>query len=304
MPTRLPVLLHSRKSAAAACPARSAGRARQAARAEQARSSRKSHSIRATVHRSLADFAQVSRPVDENGAEIIDIRKGGPGCERSPRRRKSRSNCCRRETRPDRGSARPRARSCGRHGAGGVVRQPRRRRCRRCRPRAQRCRASRRAQASASAYSWFGPPRPWPRMVTVSSPPDRITARRPAACRSRARRACRPPPRALRLRDGRRGTRVVAGGARPGLGGAERIGRARDDGTRVPANAGSPGFGRFVAGIVERARHGPAGRAGSARRSRAHRRASSGSGTVGPEPITAGSSPGTSEIASVTTRAG
>src|SRR5947208_11443383 len=30
------------------------------------------------------------------------------------------------------------------------------------------------------------PPRPWPRIVTVSSPPERITARRPADCSSRA----------------------------------------------------------------------------------------------------------------------
>src|SRR5690349_4053570 len=35
------------------------------------------------------------------------------------------------------------------------------------------------AAASASAYSWFGPPLPLPRIVTVSSPPDTITARLP-----------------------------------------------------------------------------------------------------------------------------
>src|SRR5215470_5352541 len=46
------------------------------------------------------------------------------------------------------------------------------------------------ATASASAYSWLGPPRPLPRSVTVSSPPERITARRPCALRSRASRAC------------------------------------------------------------------------------------------------------------------
>ena len=35
--------------------------------------------------------------------------------------------------------------------------------------------------ASASAYSWLGPPRPLPRTVTVSSPPDRIAMRLPSA---------------------------------------------------------------------------------------------------------------------------
>src|ERR1700688_1219287 len=38
-----------------------------------------------------------------------------------------------------------------------------------------------RSPASASAYSWLGPPRPLPRTVTVSSPPDRIATRLPAA---------------------------------------------------------------------------------------------------------------------------
>src|SRR5262249_7069708 len=46
------------------------------------------------------------------------------------------------------------------------------------------------AMASASAYSWFGPPRPFPRIVTVSSPPDRITAPPPAARNWRASCAC------------------------------------------------------------------------------------------------------------------
>jgi hypothetical protein len=69
------------------------------------------------------------------------------------------------------------------------------------------------------------------------------------------------------------------------------------------AKAGSPGFG-FHSRIVQRARD----RAGQIElEARTIARASAsvdGSGTVGPEPITAGSSPGTSEIASVTTRAG
>ena len=37
--------------------------------------------------------------------------------------------------------------------------------------------------ASASAYSWLGPPRPLPRTVTVSSPPDRIATRLPSRAR-------------------------------------------------------------------------------------------------------------------------
>ena len=35
------------------------------------------------------------------------------------------------------------------------------------------------ASAKASAYSWFGPPSPSPRIVTVNSPPERKIARRP-----------------------------------------------------------------------------------------------------------------------------
>ena len=37
--------------------------------------------------------------------------------------------------------------------------------------------------ASASAYSWLGPPRPLPRTVTVSSPPERIATRLPLRAR-------------------------------------------------------------------------------------------------------------------------
>ena len=43
--------------------------------------------------------------------------------------------------------------------------------------------APRSARASARAYSWLGPPRPRPAMVTVNSPPDSTTARRPWAWR-------------------------------------------------------------------------------------------------------------------------
>ena len=44
--------------------------------------------------------------------------------------------------------------------------------------------------ASASAwYSWLGPPRPLPRTVTVSSPPDRIATRLPASRACKASRA-------------------------------------------------------------------------------------------------------------------
>ena len=80
--------------------------------------------------------------------------------------------------------------------------------------------------ASASAYSWFGPPRPFPRIVTVSSPPERITARRPAAWslarkprvvgRDLARLAFEP----LAEEDA-----FVAGGRDRRLRGVERVGR-------------------------------------------------------------------------------
>ena len=119
-------------------------------------------------------------PVNEDGTEVIDVGEGrarSSAGRRAPRR--MRSNCCRQGRRRDRGRARP-ARAGGRRvdkGAGRVVaRCRRRRRCRRYRRPAPRCPRRRRARAaSASAYSWFGPPRPLPRMVTVSSPPDRIT---------------------------------------------------------------------------------------------------------------------------------
>ena len=82
----------------------------------------------------------------------------------------------------------------------------------------------------------------------------------------------------------------------------ERIGGARD---KLELR-GARKSGRRASAIHwpdrrARERRRRAGRADSAPRSPAHRRASSGSGTVGPEPITAGSSPGTSEIASVST---
>ena len=72
----------------------------------------------------------------------------------------------------------------------------------------------------------------------------------------------------------------------------------------VLANAASPGFGLSFAGSLS-ARATAAGRSSLKRATIARASASvEGSGTVGPEPITAGSSPGTSETASVTTRAG
>ena len=85
------------------------------------------------------------------------------------------------------------------------------------------------AIASASAYSWFGPPRPLPRIVTVSSPPDRITARRPCALQVARERACSAATVARLAFDAvAEQDALVAGGANRRFGRAERIGRPRD----------------------------------------------------------------------------
>ena len=98
---------------------------------------------------------------------------------------------------------------------------------------------------------------------------------------------------------------VMAGGPHGGLGGAERVGRAGDETERGAGRT----RGLPVSAIRCRDRQAP-GVTGSAKASR-NRAATAlasasvvGSGTVGPDPMTAGSSPGTSEIPSVTTGAG
>ena len=98
---------------------------------------------------------------------------------------------------------------------------------------------------------------------------------------------------------------VVAGRPRRGLAPrqARRPAERRSD-SWFRQRSGSPGFGDSLPGSSS-ARLTASGR--SSRYLRTIARASAsvvGSGTVGPEPITAGSSPGTSEMASVTTRAG
>ena len=160
------------------------------------------------------------------------------------------------------------------------------------------------------------PPRPLPRTVTVVSPPDSSTA------------GSGPPGR-------RRGTRRRAAGGRspactsatsrasPSIAVAEHDRRDARRSAAAAAALRAPAAGsrsarsghrceQRVAGLwrlVRRRRRGGATTAGgsSMRYFASTARASAkvvGSGTVGPEAITAGSSPGTSEIAKVTTRAG
>jgi len=62
-------------------------------------------------------------------------------------------------------------------------------RFRRCRRRGPRSRSRPPAHRQRQRIFLFGPPLPLPRSVTVSSPPERITARRPWPRRSRASRA-------------------------------------------------------------------------------------------------------------------
>ena len=93
--------------------------------------------------------------------------------------------------------------------------------------------------------------------------------------------------------------------ARRGGGRLERGLRPRDDDGLGPGEARVAGLGRLVARRAQMLRDG--GRRLDADTGARIARASAkvvGSGTVGPEPITAGSSPGTSEIRRLTTRAG
>ena len=138
----------------------------------------------------------------------------------------------------------------------------------------------------------------------MSSPPERITARRPCALSSRA--SCAWSAATSRASPSRSVAEQDAARSPPRASAASPPQARRPAGRRarnaVPAKIGSPGFGVSLAASASARAPLAAGRADSARRWRAHRPASSGSGTVGPEPITAGSSPGTSEIASVTSR--
>ncbi len=159
-----------------------------------------------------------------------------------------------------------------------------------------------------SRYSVLGPPLPRPEIVTVSSPPERITAglfwfgsaailRASAACSAPTRRASpsRLSPSTIGSRPSSRA--LAAAAASASLGVATRRYSAR-------ARRGSPGFGVSSAAASRCAFTAGAGSIlYFARIARASAKVL-GSGTVGPEPITEGSSPTTSEIASVSTRAG
>ena len=179
-----------------------------------------------------------------------------------------------------------------------AARRRRRRRPPRCRRRSRRCRRRARecparpasASAAASAYSWLGPPRPAPRTVTVSSPPEIEGGARRGAARASA--ACsRPTSRASPSHSS--SADLVAEPPRLRRRRLERVGGAGDD---------AP-----VARHLSRASRtspAPARRCRSGRGSRARRRRSSDRPTVGPEPISSGESPTTSEMARVTSRAG
>ncbi len=252
-----------------------------------------------------------SGAVNEDGPEVVDVGVGRPRRQQIAKFLKEfrRIVVGKKGGRIEAEPAGPGERGLVDEGPGRVLGAPaRRRRCRRCRRPAPRCPgvpAS--ATASASAYSWLGPPRPWPRSVTVSSPPDRMTARRP----------CRPQfarqPRmvggnvtGLALERGAEQDAVVARRrAPPASTAAKDIGRPRRQRERAwRQTPDRPASGFRSPDRRARGRPTAAGRAGSVPRSRGRRPAWSRSGTVGPEPITAGSSPGTSEIATVTTRAG
>ena len=236
----------------------------------------------------------------------------GPGRDQvAEPARKTRWNCCRQEKRPDRGRAPAPARACRR--------RRRRRPGRRREPR-----------AAVGAVGVGGERRDARRAVERDGQRQRVFLVRPAAAlaadgdgqfaagqdhgaaalppaASRASRRARPRPRAPRPRSGRRGRRTRSRPPRT----AASAARKASAGRAISLN--SVAGERRVAGLrAFRWRDRPSARVDrvgqveldSARRWRARRRASVGSGTVGPEPITAGSSPGTSEIASVTTRAG
>ena len=108
--------------------------------------------------------------------------------------------------------------------------------------------------ASASAYSWLGPPRPLPRTVTVSSPPDRIATRLPSLRACSARRACSAATsRASPSRSAPSVDHRIAGLASDLDRGVERGLGLRD---QLELRAGKGRVARlaaFVPGVVERA---------------------------------------------------
>ncbi len=165
------------------------------------------------------------------------------------------------------------------------------------------------ATASASRNSALRPPRPPPRTVTVvsppessaqggsASPPNRATWRAMPACTAATSRAS-PSIESPRITGATPAARATSAAARSASWAVARVM------TSLRANRGSPGLG--VSSFA--ARRCSTAACGSSIPYFASTASASanvvGSGTVGPDAITEGSSPGTSEIASVTTRAG
>ena len=156
--------------------------------------------------------------------------------------------------------------------------------------------------ASASAYSWFGPPRPLPRTVTVSSPPDRIAT--PCGLGAGFQRefcVIGGDIAGLAFEIGAEIDHLVSGGRSRDLDrGVERAARPSDQREAGTGERGVAGLAAFIGAIVERAGDGIVDREAISCDQRARSASVVGSGTVGPEAIALASSRGTSDIASVT----
>ncbi len=119
---------------------------------------------------------------------------------------------------------------------------------------------SRSADTSASTYSWFGPPRPRPRTVTVSSPPDRIASFRRAAMRFARQlrvRCCHLARFALELAEVHH---LEARSFRRRDRGIERVARPRDQREARVRQRRIAGLAAFVGRILQRLRDGRIGR--------------------------------------------
>ena len=199
MPTRLAVLLQRRKSPPPAWRQRSSPAQKQPpapVRSGACRRPRHGNDWPRSVVPSSCS-CRISRrfggTVNEDGAEVVDIGESRPGAMRSPSRvKKPVESLSARNLAASRPSSRARVAVVPSTKApAGSLALPAPPSVPSVSPAsAAMPLAPARPIASASAYSWFGPPRPDPRIVTVSSPPDRITARRPAAWSSRASVAC------------------------------------------------------------------------------------------------------------------
>ena len=216
----------------------------------------------------LADFAPVTQGLSTTMArKSLTLVKVGPGRRRPPARSKKPGRIVVGKKRGRIEAEFPRARSRvtvdDARPRGPRPSRPRRR-CRRYRPRAPRCRPFRRASiASASAYSWFGPPRPLPadRDGQFATRQDHGTAarglqfaRQPRVLgRDLARLAFEP----LAEKDD-----LVAGSRDRRVGGSEAHPRAaRSDGIRVWRKLRRPASGFRCRDRRARARPRRAGRA-------------------------------------------